>query len=557
VENTGVAPPSPPAILTPAIRRTALAAVLGLAACLRFAALDRQGLLFFDEGHLIMEARTCERLWILSARTLLPGTVTARMEARRAIGGEIRESRITFGKPAHNQALAVILSLCRRADRATFILSASAGVATVWIVYLLGASAYGPAAGLAGAFILTLSPYHLLYSREGLSDSLTVFCWTACLAAWLRTGTLSAVISGILGGLCIATNYRDLILPLLVLAVSRKQALRFAFWLAAFGLTLAAFEVPYRIWLAAAGPDVRFPQGTYLRQLGDLLSYHGAQGFGFSGFGAFAHHLSRWEGAVSLIFLIGVLPFQLARWKGPDRGINLGLIIPWLLFSAYWDNAPRFFTPLLPLIALAKGRWLLIGAALLTRPPAGGGASPLRGLPPLVAKAAVGLIAAAILVLPLVPALRLVPRPTPYLKAVEFLLQSGSPKHVSTSMRIGRAYLGDDKCLASPVSPSEIPGLRRQGVRYAVVDMQAMFGGFERSAERYATSVRLAACCPTIREYPYGGTALSQFILEQDLGFPEALRILAYLEPLHPRLKVVDMSGCRLPCIPRSRIPVF
>jgi hypothetical protein len=608
MENTGVTPPFPPEILTPASSRIALGAILLLAGILRFAALDRQGLLFFDEGHLIMEARTCGKLWRFSAQSLGPGPASSEARrspaasaacrpsaaskarcspkpsaalaqsltplaqssatlapapsnaseaARHALAMEITNCRITFGKPAHNQALAVILSLCRRADRATFILSASAGVAAVWSLYFLGTTAYGPAAGLAGALILALSPYHLLYSREGLSDSLTVFCWTACLAAWLRSGGLFTVVSGIMGGLCVATNYRDLFLPLLILACSGKRILRYGAWLAVFGLTVAAFEVPYRIWLAAAAdPAVRFPQGTYLRQLGDLLSFHGAQGFGLSGFSAFGHHLARWEGVASLGFLVAVLPFQFARWRGTDSLVNLGLILPWLLFSAYWDNAPRFFTPLLPLIALVKGRWLMAGTSRLSRLGVRSGA-PARAWSPAAARTTVILVTVAILAFPLAPALRLVPRPTPYLEAAGFLLRSGAPRHASTSMRLGRAYLGEEQCLPAPVSPSEIPRLRRQGIRYAVIDAQAMFGGFERPAERYATSLWLASCCPAVREFPYGETAIAQFILEQDLGFSSALRILANLEPLHPRLTVIDLSDCRFPCTPRPHIPAF
>jgi len=517
-------------------RLVLLLAILALAASLRFARLDRQGLLLFDEGQLILEARATRALaerWVAA--------VAGRPGARADLAAEVAHEPIIFGKPAHNFLLASLLRAFPRADRATLFLSAAAGTLTVLAVWALGCSLYGHAVGLLAALLLALSPYHLLYSREGLSDALTILCWTGALWTVTRPGARAAVGSGVLAGLAVATNYRTLFLPLLfgwfvwrtdpsqanAGAAKASRLRRGILWLAGFALPLLAFEGAYRLILAFAG-GARFPGGTYAGQLAELLSYHGSQGFRFGGWLAFGDYVRRWEGAASLAVLVAVLPWQAARWRGPDAFLNAAWLCPWVLFSAYWDNASRFFSLLLPLVAIMKARWLMSAG--------GWAAGRVRWLP----SAALGLAAAAALT---APATRLVPRSTPYLEAAELLARSGDPRHMSTNSPLGLAYFGAGTCVPIPPDDAGVRANARAGWLWAVTDLQAFFGGYDRPEARLAAAVRIAEAHPSVLEVPYGDIALAQYVLEQDLAFGEARAMLAELRRRGPRLHVFDLRA--------------
>jgi hypothetical protein len=502
-------------------RRAALAAILALAAALRLHRLPEQGLLLFDEGFLVIEARSVQTL----ARTLMGGR-----GSRELLAPAVMHSPVLFAKPAHNLALAASLSLEPRTERATLALSATAGILCVWATFLLGQSLFGWGAGMLAALVLAVSPYHLLYSRSGLSDSLTILFWILALWVWVRGGKYSALVSGIAGGICAATNYRELFLPAVFLALAfrgygagnfRAVAVKFAGWLGGFLAVLLAFESAYRITSAVAGAP--FPNGTYAAQLWTLLSVHGSQGFRFTGWPAFFRYIYEWEGLISLAWLAAAAAFQFRRWRGGDGILNLSLLLPWLLFSAYWDNASRFFAVILPLVAIMKGRWMLEGWRLI-RDRTGAAVATALGMA---------------LLLSIVPHVRpMVPRPSPYTAAAKLLADSGSPRHYSSNPWIGDALLGISSASPFPAGPGKI----RRDIRFAVTDLQVLFGGFYQPEERYRTAAWIAGHYTAVLEEPYGSMALSQYIFEQDMDFQGALRMMKELKKGAVSLKVFDLS---------------
>lgn len=514
--------------MTPALRRAALAAVLGLAAALRFARLDRQGLLLFDEGQLILEARQTAALLAHGLRAAggAPGE-------REALAGVIRSCSIIFARPVHTTLLAAVLLAVPgvRADQASLRLSAAMGTATVAAVWWLATTWYGEAAGLLAALLLAVAPYHLLYSREGLSDALAVTWWVLTLACAVRPGRGMAVLSGVAAGLCFGTNFRSLYLPLLVIPPLLRTGgpRRLGPWLGGFAAPLLACEALYRVAARLAQvPLSAFATGTYARQLGTLLLLHGRQEFLWKGFGAFPYYVWRWEGTGSLVLLLLVLAPQLTRWRKADAAFNTAWLIPWGLYSAYWDNASRFFVVLVPLVAILKARWIHEAARRLPWPP--------------VAAGVLGLAAAGLTLPAVVP---LIPRAAPYLAAAEFLATTGDPRHLSTNSRLGLAYFGPGSCVPVPATRAEVSAARRAGIRWAISDLQIMFGGFDHPDERLTTAAWIADHHATVLTVPYGGLALAQGVLEQDMIFSEARERLAALEAHEARLHVFDLAEPR------------
>lgn len=513
--------------------RLALAGVLALAAALRFARLNEQGLLFFDEGQLIFEAHETAGLIAHGLGTLagLPGS-------RETLAAAIRRCSITFARPVHTGLLGALLVAAPRlrADQGTLLLSAAAGTAAVLAIWWLGRAWYGEAAGLLAALLLAVAPYHLLYSREGLSDSVAVCWWLVTLGCAARPGHRMVFLSGLAGGLCFGTNFRTLFLPALVLwLILRRPGSRpswregvgaSALWLAGFLLPLLACESLY--WIAAGlarVPVSAYPAGTYAGQFKFLMLIHGGQEFLFKGFGAFPYYVWRWEGIAALLFLGAAVAVQLTRWRGPDAHLNILWLTPWLLFSAYWDNAPRFFVMLIPLFALIKARWLLELGARLPLP---------RIVVPLLILAGVAVTVPS--------ALRLIPRPTPYLVAAEFLARSGDPRHVTTNARLGWAYFGPPGAAPMPDSPAEARRLAALGFRWAVTDLQVLFGGFDKPEARYATAVWIGDHRRSVLRIPYSPLALAQGVLEQDLTHADARARLTQLEAVGVALHVFDLS---------------
>src|SRR5512142_1283021 len=77
--------------------------------------------------------------------------------------------------------LSLIFKYGRMNDLWPRLLSVAFGVATVYVVYLLGSLLYGPKAGLIAAAFLAVMPYHVVVTRQALLDGPMVFFATLTL----------------------------------------------------------------------------------------------------------------------------------------------------------------------------------------------------------------------------------------------------------------------------------------------------------------------------------------------------------------------------------------
>ncbi len=156
------APPATPARV-PALRKLdrVLAPwmpylILGLAAFLRINDLARQSL-WADEGNSVALAS-------------------------RSFGEIAQAAALDIHPPLYYWLLSVWIRVFGTSEIAVRSLSVVLGVATVWLVFILGRRLFGRVAGLVAAFLLAISPLHVYYSQEARMYALLAF-WAALLMA--------------------------------------------------------------------------------------------------------------------------------------------------------------------------------------------------------------------------------------------------------------------------------------------------------------------------------------------------------------------------------------
>src|SRR3984893_7580045 len=142
-------------------------------------------------------------------------------------------------------------------------LSVLFSVATVPVIYLLGARLFGRRAGLLAALLLTVNAYHIHYAQEARSYAMFVFF--AVLATWLFARNLQEPSSshwGIYAVMCALTTYSHFFGALLVPAHAisllswRRDEIpwrKFLFSLLAFGVMIAPIAV-YVVLKSGATP---------------------------------------------------------------------------------------------------------------------------------------------------------------------------------------------------------------------------------------------------------------------------------------------------------------
>lgn len=129
----------------------------------------------------------------------------------------------------------VMLALGTSSDLVPLGLSATFGVLTIALVYLIGRDWLGRTAAVSSAVLIALSDYHIMYSRTGLVDA--TFAFFFLLALWLyalaerRESLGVAVLAGVATGLAWNTKYHGwlagvvaaaALLPYLVIGERRR-----------------------------------------------------------------------------------------------------------------------------------------------------------------------------------------------------------------------------------------------------------------------------------------------------------------------------------------------
>lgn len=148
-----------------------LVAILSVGSFFRFYGIDKKGFFSPDSAFHFREAKTVASVakWTLTkffGRQVLPlGEYVAKY-------GDAIPS---FPRQGFLALASLSVFFLGPEDYATMVVSGFFGILTIILVYLIGKRLYGETTGILAAFILAVSPYHIMYSRTGLAHITAAF----------------------------------------------------------------------------------------------------------------------------------------------------------------------------------------------------------------------------------------------------------------------------------------------------------------------------------------------------------------------------------------------
>jgi len=241
------------------------------------------------------------------------------------------------------------------------------GLATIWMVFLLGRKHFDVRTGLLAAAILTCSYVHVERSALGLPDAATAFLATgafhAILSAFRSDKRRLWVLAGLLVGLATATKYNAglLVCSLLTAHVLRLKSdgkLRVPrLWINASlllsGLTVVVtFFIASPAWLIQ--PRIFFD--TFLLQAAH--SKQGVMGVYKTPYAGWLVQAWQQESALAVAMLIGLL-YALIRRRGKDMILAMTVLPAIITIGAGRYGGLHYFLFAYPATALLASRALL------------------------------------------------------------------------------------------------------------------------------------------------------------------------------------------------------
>ena len=247
--------------------------------------------------------------------------------------------------------------------------SAIAGVATVWLVYLIGHEVQGRRVALTGAFLLALCYLHARDSHFGTLDVLATFFTTAAVYFSLRAlnagSTQALLFAGACVGFAAATKYGGAMAACAVLAAGLCQ--QAAGWrVRTSRLALAGFASAGAFFLAM--PYAAIAPRAVLAAL-RRESEHLAQGGGVDLGSGYLRHLTFTlpNGMGLLLFIAAIVgAYWLGRGHGRRAMTLLAFPVVYLAFAGRGQTVfVRYMLPLTPLLCALAAVAVMRAADLL------------------------------------------------------------------------------------------------------------------------------------------------------------------------------------------------
>lgn len=242
------------------------------------------------------------------------------------------------------------------------ILSAAAGVFSVWLVYRIALRIFDRATALVAALFLALAYLHARDSHFGVPDvTLVMFVLLAflCTLRFAASGrTRDLLFAAAAAGFATSTKYNGAlsILPLIWVVIGPTAQGQ---WRNTIALRLRQLTIAGLVMIAAFVLTTPYSLLDWERFSASLrgISEHLAQGHGVMlGRGWVSHFsLSLWYGLGWPLLLTGVSGLLLCLWKMPRQGVLL-LLFPvayYLALGSGFTVFARYILPVVPFLCLA------------------------------------------------------------------------------------------------------------------------------------------------------------------------------------------------------------
>jgi hypothetical protein len=254
------------------------------------------------------------------------------------------------------------------------LVSATAGLVSVWLVYRIALRLFDRTVALVAAFFLALAYLHARDSHFGVPDvTLVMFVLLAflCTLRFAESGTTRDLIfAAAAAGFAASTKYNGAlsILPLIWVVVRPRAQGPGSKAVAARLRQLAIAGVVMAMAFVVTTPYSLLDWERFSASLRNI-SEHLAQGHGVMlGRGWVSHFsLSLWYGLGWPLLLTGLLGLALYIWRSPRRGILLALfpVTYYLALGSGFTVFARYILPVVPFVCLGAAfavvtlsRWL-------------------------------------------------------------------------------------------------------------------------------------------------------------------------------------------------------
>lgn len=252
------------------------------------------------------------------------------------------------------QTLLSVLLRVHETDWTARAFAAMIGVAAVGLTFLLGRRLYGRGAGLLGALLLAVMPYHVIVSRQVLLDGLMTLCATAalyCVVRYLQDGAPGWLLAGgaAMGAAILSKETSVVLLGGLYafFALTPPARMRIKHLLPAAGIMVAEVAVwPISLRLSGQGQTGQ----NYLLWQMFRPPNHGTW--------FYVTVLPSWIGVAVLAAAFGGLIWlrREATWR--ERLLISWLVIPVIFFTLWPVKGFEYLLPVTVPLAILAGRTL-------------------------------------------------------------------------------------------------------------------------------------------------------------------------------------------------------
>ena len=291
----------------------------------------------------------------------------------------------------YQSIVALVYAIWGVSDVAARLVTVAFSVASIFVVYRLGAVAFDRTVGVVGATLLAVSGYAVLLGRLALLDATMTFFFTLallCAAKWIATQRPGwfyafAAVSALAIQAKITAGMVMLAVGLYLLITRRV-----------YGLTMRRAVIGGVVFLVCLAPalvQIIADRAQFFDLLGESSGRASDVGWSY-----YAQIFTRYDGYVMpAIWLVG-LAFALIRRTKLDLLIVLAATIVLVFYQLYPLKAYNYLLPAVPLLCLLGGRALVEFARGLMRAAIGRGVRRRHVAPAL---AGLAVVAAAAFVL--------------------------------------------------------------------------------------------------------------------------------------------------------------